>query len=103
MNSLTSKNVSELAGEIPIVVKVTAEWCGPCRNLAPTVKELEKEYENKIKFLSLDTDREQELCTIFKISSIPTLLFVKAGRATERLIGVKSKREIIEKIEEMLK
>ncbi len=67
------------------VVDFWAEWCGPCRMLAPTLDEIAKQYENEIKVTKLDVDENLETPMAFGIRSIPTLLFFKGGKLVDQL------------------
>lgn len=68
-------------GELPAIIDFYADWCGPCRVVAPVLEELSKEYAGKINIYKIDTDKEQELAAMFGIRSIPSILFVpKAGQ-----------------------
>lgn len=70
-------------GEIPALIDFYADWCGPCRKAAPVLEELAKEYEGKIHIYKIDTQKEQELASVFGIQSIPAFLFVpKDGKPT---------------------
>lgn len=63
-------------GNLPAVVDFYAEWCGPCKAIAPVLEELSNEYEDQVLIYKIDTDKEGELSTLFGIQSIPTLLFI---------------------------
>lgn len=64
------------AGNLPAIIDFYADWCGPCKAIAPTLEELSIEYAGKIEIYKIDTDKEQELSGMFGIQSIPTLLFI---------------------------
>jgi thioredoxin len=66
-------------GELPAIVDFYADWCGPCKMVAPILEDLSKEYEGKLVIYKIDTDAEQELSAAFGIQSIPTLLFIPVG------------------------
>lgn len=63
-------------GELPAIIDFYAEWCGPCKAIAPVLEELAIEYSDKLIIYKIDTDKEQELSSLFGIQSIPTLLFI---------------------------
>ncbi|HMK24738.1 MAG TPA: thioredoxin [Chitinophagaceae bacterium] len=65
-------------GELPAIIDFYADWCGPCKTVAPVLEELSKEYEGKLIIYKVDTDMESELSSIFGIQSIPTFLFIGA-------------------------
>ncbi len=68
-------------GSLPAIIDFYADWCGPCKMVAPVLEELARDYEGKIVVYKVDTENEQELASAFGIQSIPTLLFVpKEGR-----------------------
>ena len=66
-------------GSLPAIVDFYADWCGPCKMVAPILEELSKEYDGKLLIYKVDTDKEQELSAVFGIQSIPTLLFIPAN------------------------
>jgi thioredoxin 1 len=68
-------------GELPTIIDFYADWCGPCKTIAPVLEELSDEYEGKIVIYKLDTDKEAELSSVFGIQSIPTLLFIPVDGA----------------------
>ena len=65
-------------GELPAIIDFYADWCGPCKMVAPILEELSTEYEGKLVIYKVNTDVEQELSTVFGIQSIPTILFIDA-------------------------
>jgi thioredoxin 1 len=64
------------AGELPAIIDFYADWCGPCKAIAPTLEELANKYQDQVVIYKIDTDKETELSSIFGIQSIPTLLFI---------------------------
>ncbi len=69
------------SGELPAIIDFYADWCGPCKMVAPVLEELAKEYSGKVTIYKVDTEVEQELAAVFDIRSIPTFLFIpKEGR-----------------------
>ncbi|MDZ7794133.1 MAG: thioredoxin [Spirochaetia bacterium] len=66
----------EFQGDLPAVIDFYADWCGPCKMVAPIVEELSEEYEGKVNFYKIDTEDQQELAAAFGIQSIPSILFI---------------------------
>lgn len=91
-----------LESKLPCLVDFWAEWCGPCRRVAPAVEELAAEYEGKFKVVKLNVDEGQKTASAFGVMSIPTLMFFKGGKVLEQVVGAVSKAELKEKIEEHL-
>ena len=87
-----------LRSELPVLVDFFATWCGPCRMLAPTIKELKAEYAGRVKIVKIDVDAEPELAIRYRVASIPTLLYFKNGEVVATSLGLKPKAAL----EEML-
>ena len=102
--TLTDDNFSAevLDSDVPVLVDFWATWCGPCRMIAPIVRELSSEYEGKAKVCKLDVDSAQKTAAEFGIRSIPTLLIFKGGKVADQLIGAVPKQQITEKLEASL-
>lgn len=94
------KNQSEWVyeGEKPCIVDFYADWCGPCKKVAPILKELAGEYKNDIIIYKINVDNEKELAAAFGIQSIPTLLFIPAKGKPQLAQGALSKEQFIEQI-----
>jgi thioredoxin len=66
----------QFKGKVPAIIDFYADWCGPCKAIAPVLEELSEEYAGKVEIFKIDTDKEMELSALFGIQSIPTLLFI---------------------------
>jgi len=82
-NSITKKDV--------VLVDFSAEWCGPCKMIAPVLEQLSKEMEGKVKIITVDVDQEQQLASQYNVMSIPTLLLFKDGTVLGQVVGFQSK------------
>jgi thioredoxin 1 len=91
-----------LSADGPVLVDFWAEWCGPCKMIAPVLDELSKEYGNKIKICKMDVDANQQTPSKFNIRGIPTLIIFKAGNAESTKVGALSKTQLIEFIDSSL-
>jgi thioredoxin len=96
----TKTNFEEevLKAKQKVLVDFNAQWCGPCRMLAPILEDIAESTDHKI--VSVDVDAEMELAAKYEISSIPCLIVFENGEAVERVIGLKSKAEILKLVEE---
>ncbi|MBP3594761.1 MAG: thioredoxin [Lachnospiraceae bacterium] len=92
----TDENFNEevLASDIPVLVDFYADWCGPCKMLAPVIETLATEQEGKVKVGKLNVDDSPETARKYGIMSIPTLLYIKNGEVVNKTVGVVSKTEI---------
>jgi len=100
---ITDSNWEELLkGDKPVVMDFWAEWCGPCRMIAPIVDEVAKEYEGKVVVGKIDIDSNPNVTVQFGIRNIPTLLFFKGGELADKHVGAIRKPDLIEKISKLL-
>lgn len=89
-------------GDKPAIIDFYADWCGPCKMIAPVLEELATEYADQIYIYKVDTEKEQELAAVFGIRSIPSLLFVPMGEAPQMAQGALPKHAFKEAIESVL-
>ncbi len=101
---LNEENFREevMESEKPVIIDFWAEWCMPCRMLAPIFEELSKEYGNRMKFAKLNVDETPEIAQTFGIQGIPTLLIFHKGKVIERIVGLLPKERLGEIIESIL-
>jgi len=88
--------------DTPVVVDFWAEWCGPCKMIAPIVEELAGEYEGKIKFTKMDVDSNPKTPMQFGIRGIPTLLIFNEGKAVGQVVGALPKSMLKQRVEEAI-
>jgi len=99
---VTDENFNEIMSEgKPVVLDFWAEWCGPCRMVGPIIDELASEYEGRVMIGKVNVDDNNEITTQFGIRNIPTILFFKEQQIVDKQVGVASKIQFIEKIEQL--
>ena len=101
VKEISSENFNQevLESDLPVLVDFWAEWCGPCKQLAPTVEDVANEMIGSIKVCKMDVDSNQDIAVQFGVRSIPTLLIFKNGEVASTQIGAISKQQLEEFIE----
>ena len=102
--TLTTDNFEEevLQSSVPVLVDFWADWCVPCKMVAPILEELQEEYQGKLNIYKVDTESERELAAIFGIQSIPSLLFVPRDGQPQMAMGALPKETFQKAIKDVL-
>ena len=101
MLELTDKNFEKevLKSDLPVLVDFSGSWCPPCKMLAPIIEELAKELEGKVKVGKLDIDQDREIAVKYNVMSVPTMILFRNGQEEKRIVGLRSKGDIIKEIQ----
>ncbi|ADN01103.1 thioredoxin [Spirochaeta thermophila] len=89
-------------GEVPAIIDFYADWCGPCKMVAPILEEIADEYEGKLVVYKVNTDEEQELAMVFGIQSIPSILFIPVEEQPQLAVGAIPREVFDQAIKEVL-
>jgi len=89
-------------GNKPCIIDFYADWCGPCKMVAPVLEELSKDYTGKVDIYKVDTEQQQELAAIFGIQSIPSILFVPVNGQPQMAMGAMPKNSFVNIIDDFL-
>ncbi len=91
-----------LKSELPFLVDLSAEWCGPCKAIAPIVHELAAEYDGKVRFGQVDIDKSPQITVRYQVRSVPTLIMFQDGDVVGQLIGAHPRGRIVELVKKGL-
>ena len=102
--TLTTSTFDEIiaSADTPVVVDFWAEWCGPCKMIAPILSEIATEQTGKVTIAKLNVDENPDLAMRFNVMSIPTLLVFRNGEVAKRLVGAKGKGQLLQELDEFL-
>jgi thioredoxin 1 len=102
--TLTKANFANevLQSPTPVLVDFWAEWCGPCKMIAPVLNELAEEYAGRVRIGKVNIDDDQQLATEYGIRAIPTLLLFHKGQVAEQIVGMRSKRDLKESFDRVV-
>ncbi len=94
--TFTDGNFDEevLNSSVPVLVDFWAEWCAPCKMIAPSIEELASEYEGKLKVGKVDVDSNPNIASTYQIRSIPSIVFFKDGKVADQIVGAVPKKQI---------
>lgn len=88
-----------LQSDVPVLVDFYADWCGPCKVIAPVLEELAQDYQDRAKFVKVDVDDNQDIAIKYGVQAVPTLLVFQGGDARESLIGAVPRKKIEQALE----
>ena len=91
-----------LESKEPVLIDFYADWCGPCKMMAPVVEKLAEKYEGKVKVGKVNSDDEPELAQMFQVMSIPNFVIIKDGKVVDRVIGAVPQKALEEKLDAQL-
>lgn len=95
-------NSEVLQAEVPVLVDFYADWCGPCKMMAPVVEQIAGEYAGRAKAGKLNVDDNSEIAGQYGVMSIPTIIIFKGGQAVNKTIGVQSKKVLTDALDSLV-
>ena len=101
--NITNENYEAIVADSkPVVIDFWAEWCGPCRTIAPIVEEMAELYADRVNIGKCDVDSADDVVATYRVRNIPTLVFIKDGNVIGKHVGAISRNALVAKIEELL-
>ncbi|WSQ32267.1 thioredoxin [Streptomyces sp. NBC_01527] len=91
-----------LGAELPVLVEFTADWCGPCRQLAPVLSAIAAEEAGRIKIVQIDVDANPDITSRYAVLSMPTLMVFRSGEPVKSMVGARPKRRLQQELEDVL-
>jgi thioredoxin 1 len=91
-----------IGADLPVLVQFTADWCGPCRQLAPVLGDIAFEEGDRLKIVQLDVDRNPRTTIAYGVLSTPTLMVFRGGEPVKSMVGARAKRRLLEELSDVL-
>ncbi|MFE9458126.1 thioredoxin [Streptomyces californicus] len=91
-----------LGAALPVLVKFTADWCGPCRQLTPVLREIAHEEADRLRIVQVDVDRQSSIAVRYGVLATPTLMVFRAGEPVASIVGARPKRKLLQELADVL-